>query len=379
MKKFFKFVHDYLKRSDTFLFTLCTVSTLFGIVLIASATRSFSGTSNIYVQFFSLLIGIVLYFVFSVIDIDIIADKWKILLLLSLLLICSLFIFGVEDDTGNRAWLRFAGIGVQPAEVVKIPFIIILAKQLDYLKSERGLDHILSVVQPVVLFMIFFGLIIVSSADLGSALVYTFIFAAMLFVAGLKFHWFVIGIGAVAAIAPYAWNNFLKQYQRDRILAPYDPSIDPTGLGITWQANQSKAAIASGDITGTGLFSGSYTQSGTVPKQHTDFIFSAAGEELGLIGCILVMALLTLIIVRCVYVGLRSNNTKGMLVCMGVASMLLFQTFANIGMCIGIAPVIGLTLPFFSYGGSSIVTMFAAMGIVSGVKMRRSPKSYLNF
>jgi rod shape determining protein RodA len=118
------------------------------------------------------------------------------------------------------------------------------------------------------------------------------------------------------------------------------------------------------------------TQSGAVPKQNTDFIFSVAGEELGLIGCLLIIGLLLAIIIRCIYVGIKSNNTLGLLVCVGLSSMLIAQMFENIGMCLGLTPVIGLTLPFFSSGGSSIVTMFAAMGVVSGIKMRPKPMRF---
>ena len=375
MKKFFFAAIDYLKRSDSLLFALCLACSVFGIILISSASRSLSSHSFVIVQSIALVLGIALYFLFSVIDVGIIADKWRILLVLSILLLISLRFFGVADDTGNRAWLRFGGIGIQPAEIVKIPFIIILAKQIDYLETGRGLNKLFSVAQLAAFFLLMFGLIIVISADLGSALVYAFIFAAMLFAAGLPIYWFLIAFGCVAAVAPYAWTHFLTQRQRDRILAPYDPSVDPTGLDILWQTNRSKAAIASGHIAGEGLYHGRLTQSGGVPKQHTDFIFSAAGEELGFIGCAVIILLLTLIIIRCIHVGVRSNDRKGMLVCVGVASILIFQAFANIGMCIGIAPVVGLTLPFFSYGGSSIVTMFAAMGIVSGVRLRRVPVS----
>lgn len=378
MKRFFAVAYDYLKRSDSLLFALCLACAVFGIVLISSATRSLHSGSFVVVQSVALIIGIILYFFFSIIDVDIIADKWKILLVLSVLLILSLKVFGVADDTGNRAWLRFGGIGIQPAEIVKIPFIIILAKQIDYLKSGRGLNRLFSVLFLFAYFLLMFGLIIAVSSDLGSALVYAFIFTVMLFAAGLRLYWFLIAFAGVAAVTPYVWTHFLTQRQRDRILAPYDPDIDPTGLNIMWQANRSKAAIAAGGATGSGLYHGELTQSGGVPKQHTDFIFSAAGEELGFIGCCVIILLLTLIIIRCIYVGVNSGNRKGMLVCVGVASIIIFQTFANIGMCIGIAPVVGLTLPFFSYGGSSIVTMFAAAGIVSGVRLRKAPIHTMN-
>ena len=221
-----------------------------------------------------------------------------------------------------------------------------------------------------------FGLIILASSDLGSALVYLFIFVVMLFLGGLQLRWFAAGIACVAALTPLAWHFFLTDKQKDRILAPYVSSIDPSGLGVTWQANQSKIALGSGQFTGQGLYNGAQTQAGSVPQQHTDFIFSVAGEELGFLGCVLIIALLMFIIIRCIQVGLRSNDPLGLLVCTGIAAMLIFQTFENIGMCIGITPVIGLTLPFFSYGGSSIITLYAAMGIVAGVKMRPKPARY---
>ncbi|MGE4484004.1 MAG: FtsW/RodA/SpoVE family cell cycle protein [Oscillospiraceae bacterium] len=376
MKKIFSGLLDYLKKTDSILLTLCIVSTVYGIVLISSATR-YSGLDRyVTVQAESLLIGLILYFIFSVIDLDILADKWKLLFVFSILFIGSLFIFGTAGDTGNRAWIRFAGIGIQPAEVVKIPFTILLAKQIIYLKGQRGLNHIFSLVQLVIYLGLMFGIIIVASSDLGTALVYLFIFIVVLFVAGLKLRWFALGIAAAALVTPYVWNYFLTDKQRQRILAPYDSSIDPSGLGITWQSNQSKIALASGQFSGQGLYDGAQTQSGSIPQQHTDFIFAVAGEELGLIGCAVIIVLLMLIIIRCIYVGIKSGDSLGLYVCTGIAAMLIFQTFENIGMCLGLTPVIGLTLPFFSSGGSSIITLFAAMGIVSGVKMRPRPSRF---
>lgn len=371
MKKY-SFLREYLKKSDTLLLTLCVLATLYGIVLIASATRVTESSRYVVIQSLSLVIGIVLYFMLSLVDIETIADKWKLIFVFNVLFIASLFVFGEAGDTVNRAWLRFGGIGIQPAEVVKITYTILLAKQIEHTKSRRGLNHPISVIQIVLHFGLMFALIIVASSDLGSALVYCFIFALLLFLAGLKFYWFAAGIGIIAAAFPFVWTNLFTQRHRNLILAPYDPTIDTSGLGITWQVNQSKSALASGGFGGSGLFKGVYTQTGAVPQQHTDFIFSAAGEELGFVGCALIFILLVLIIARCFYVGIKSNHPLSMLVCCGMGGMLIFQMLENIGMCIGLTPVIGLTLPFFSYGGSSIITMFAAMGIVSGV--RRRPK-----
>ena len=180
----------------------------------------------------------------------------------------------------------------------------------------------------------------------------------------------------MAVVFPIFWTKVLNQRYRDRIMAPYDPTIDPDNSGINWQANQSKIALASGQLTGTGLGEGTQTQSEALSQKHTDFIFAAMGEELGMIACVLVIFLLLLIVFRCVQVGMRSNNTMGFLICMGMAAFLTFQMFINIGMCIGLTPVIGLTLPFFSYGGSSLFSTFAAMGIVSGIKYRPTPQRF---
>jgi len=373
VKKLFSALSEYLKKADSVLLILCVISTVYGIVLISSATRAYSGGNYLFVQTFSLILGVFLYYLFSVIDIGLIAEKWKIVFLLSVLFIASLRIFGVAGGTGNRAWIRFLGIGVQPAEVVKIPFCILLAKQVVYLSGRRGLGHPWSVLQLAVHFGIYFALILVVSSDLGSALVYFFIFFAVLFVGGMPIYWFLLGGAAIAAMAPFLWNYVLSDYQKNRILAPYDPSIDPTGLGVTWQVNQGKIALASGQFFGQGLYNGTQTQSGAITQQHTDFIFSVAGEELGLIGCFFIIFLLALIIIRCVRIGIRCNDKMGLLVCTGMAAMLTFQALINIGMCLGLTPVIGLTLPFFSYGGSSIVTLYVAMGIVSGIKMRPQP------
>ena len=169
-----------------------------------------------------------------------------------------------------------------------------------------------------------------------------------------------------------------EDYQRQRLIAPYAPdTVDPEGYGITWQTNQSKAALASGRLTGVGYGQGIKTQSSVLPAKHTDCIFASIGEEMGMIVCILIIVLLTVIIIRCCVVRVRSGSTFGMLICFGVAAALAFQTFINIGMCIGITPVIGITLPFISYGGSSVVTLFAAVGLVSGVKFRPKPQRYM--
>lgn len=375
LKKFLPQLRDFVHRADMFLFAMSVICALYGIVVIASATKSYENGSAqfVIVQTLALVLGILLFIAMTVIDVDIFAQHWTWLYGLSALLLLSLIPFGAVSDTGNNGWLRFFGIGIQPTEIVKLAFIIVLAKQLAYLKDYKNLNSVTSVAQIVGHFILMFGLILVTAQDLGSALVYFFIFAVMLFVAGVKIYWFIMGAAAIACMVPIFWTYFLEDYQRNRILAPYDSSIDPDNTGINWQQNQSKIALASGQLTGTGLGEGTQSQSNAIPGKHTDFIFAVIGEELGLIGACLVLLLLMIIVVRCIQVGLRSGSTMSMLVCFGVTATVVFQTFENVGMCIGIAPVVGITLPFFSYGGSSLFSMFAAMGLVSGIKYRPKP------
>lgn len=357
------------------LFTLCMAASCCGLVLIYSSTRSYGTNSYFYVQLAAIVIGILLFIAFSIIDIDIIAQKWYLLIAFNVLLIIALFIWGVEGGTGNRSWIRFGSVGIQPSELLKISFVLLLAKQMSHLnESARGINSPVSVGQMVLHLLIMFGLIVIVSADLGSALVFIVIFAVMCFVGGIKALWFLLGVVVIAAISPYAWNHLLSDYQKQRIMAPYFPeTVDPSGQGITWHANQSKLALASGGFTGQGFMQGAQSQSDALPSKHTDFIFSVGGEEFGDIGCTVLIALLLAIIIRCIYVGVKSHNYMNTLICCGFAAMFAFQTFENIGMCIGITPVVGLTLPFVSYGGSSIIASFAAMGIISGIRIRPNP------
>ena len=164
------------------------------------------------------------------------------------------------------------------------------------------------------------------------------------------------------------WFFVLKPYQKNRFLDFLHPERDMTGSG--YQVVQSKVAIGSGGFTGKGMMHGNLTQSGSLPASHTDFIFSAAGEEFGFVGCALIIALLFVIIFKCFYTARRARTTQGAYMCVGVAAMLLFHVYENIAMCMGLMPVTGIPLPFFSYGGSSILSTLIAMGLVMNVWSR---------
>ena len=379
INKIKKYAKMFWERADIFLLIMCIICSLFGIYMVRIATIAMeasgwvdSSIKCVIVQVFSLFLGLIAFVVFTFIDADLLAREWKLLCAINILLLVALILFGQDSGTGNKSWIRFAGIGVQPSEVIKVIYIIVSAKQMTYLKEHKDINAFTSVVQMAGHFVIVFGLIVVVSSDLGSAAIILLIFLAMFFALGVKLYWFALGGAAVAAAIPLLWTYFLKPYQKQRLLAPYDPSIDPDGWGITWQTTQSKLTLASGRLTGVDA-AHRYT---VFTGKHTDFIFSCVGEEFGMVGCLIVLLLLLIVMVHIARIGLSAGRTFDTLLCIGVAAAVAFQTFINIGMCIGITPVIGITLPFFSYGGSSMVTMFAAMGLVSGVKYKLKPQLF---
>ena len=365
-------MRQFFQRADIFLLVMSVICASYGLVLVSRATASMGSSKFIIVQAFSLFLGLIAFVVLTVLDADILGEQWKWLCVINVALLVALVIFGQDDGTGNKSWIRFAGIGIQPSEVIKVLYIVISAKQMTYLKEYKDINSFMSVVQMAGHFAIVFGMIVVVSSDLGSASILLGIFLIMFFALGVRLYWFALGGAAVAALIPVIWSYLLKPYQRNRLLAPYDKTIDPDGWGITWQTTQSRISLANGRLSGV---EAGYTPNVFTGK-HTDFIFATAGEQFGMIGAIILIVLLMIIIVHCVRVGLNSGRTYDMLICVGVAASLAFQTFINIGMCLGITPVIGITLPFFSYGGSSLLTTFAAMGLVSGVKYKPKPQLF---
>ncbi len=372
MKKLASRITEILKKGDMILLSLCVVATLFGIVMIYAATAWEGSTRYIVVQTGALIAGIVIYFALTAFDIDILAGQRTLLFLFNLLFIGMLLIWGVEGTSGNKSWLSFPFLpfNIQPAEVCKISYIIILAKTMSL--HQTRISSVRSVGQLVFHMLFIVALIIGISRDTGVALIFVFIFLAMAYAGGVSGWWFLGGAGALAVAAPTLWQTVLRQDQKNRILVLYDSSIDPSGLDELWQTNQNLKALRNGGLSGQGLFHGNMTSSGALPAQHTDSIFSSIGEQLGMVGCLILLLLLLAIVVRIIYVGMKSPDYMNRLICIGIASMLLFQILINVGMCLGLLPVIGLALPFISYGGSSILTSFMAMGIVSGIKMRPS-------
>lgn len=373
MKKFANRLLEIFKKGDMILLALCVASSVFGIVMIYAATYTEGNTRMIIIQTASLCAGILVYLGMTALDIDILAGQRTLLFLFISIFIAMLLVWGIEGSTGNRSWLHFSFLpfNIQPAEVCKITYIIILAKTMSVHRNHVSSLRCVPVLTGHMLFIV--AEIVFISKDMGVALIFVFIFLIMAYAGGVSGWWFFGGGAAFAAVSPYLWKHIMRPDQKKRILALIDPTIDPTGEGVLWQTNKNLEALRNGGLSGQGLFHGDLTNSAALPARHTDSIFCSIGEQLGLIGCLAVLLLLLAIVARCIYVGMKSPDYMNRLICIGIASMFLFQILINVGVCLGLFPVIGLALPFFSYGGSSLMTSFLAVGIVSGIKMRPAP------
>ena len=369
-----------LKKMDIPLLCMCLMATCFGIVLIASATVGPTGGDwgNVIVQSAAMIIGVGLYVTFSIIDIEHFAEKWWLFFAFDVVMILLLATPLGVGKYGNKSWLDIPGVPfmIQPSEIVKLPFTILLAKQMAWFRQNRRMRGLDSLFWPAAHTGFMVLLIYAVSSDAGSALVYLMIYIGMAFAAGLPWYWFATGfVGAGVGILGLVIFDKVPSHMMSRFIALFNHNYDPQG--VNWQQNRGIMALGSGGLFGQGLFNGIQTQSTNdwaLPERETDFIFCVAGEELGMVGCLAIILLEAVIIYRCFQTARVAKTTMGSYICVGLATMLMFQTIENIGMCLYIMPVIGLTLPFFSYGGSSIVTLLAAMGIISGVRSRTLPE-----
>ena len=379
-------LRNFWRKGDVVLLFLCLIASAFGLVLIFSATRyDIALHNNVFKQAIFILMGVVAYIVLSFVDIELFVEKsWKWMLLFNILFILLLLTpLGIgEEETGNNSWLQFPflPVTIQPAEVTKLFFVLILAYQCSKYR-EWGISKPGSVFRLAFHTLFMAGLIAVVSGDFGMVLVYLLIFVIMAYSAGVKLRWFALGGTIVLAgittlaILSVKSESFMDQFGYIiRRFTEVFTRDDPQGIG--WQQTRSVLAIGSGKFFGQGYLNGVQTQSTAeqaLPARHTDEIFAVCGEEFGLIGCIFIMILLCAVILRCFWVGRSARSHFSAYIAMGFGAMLLIQTVINIAVCLYLFPVVGLTLPFFSYGGSSILTLFAAMGIVSGIKMRSLP------
>ena len=267
---------------------------------------------------------------------------------------------------GARSWIDLGFSSIQPSEFAKIGVIISFAKFLE--NREKKLQTVKDIILPAV----FVGVptaLVLTEPDLGGAMVFLSIFAGMVFAAGISYRLILLGIAAGIAAIPPAWMFLLEEHQKTRLLVFMNPGIDPLGGG--YHVIQSMIAVGSGRLLGKGLYQGTQNKLDFLPAQHTDFIFSVLGEELGFVGAVVLIFFLFLMLYRILDAARQAKDRFGYLIVIGVLSMFTFQIFENIGMTIGIMPITGLTLPFVSYGGSSLLANMLAIGLVINVGMRR--------
>jgi rod shape determining protein RodA len=327
------------------------------------------------IQSLAAALGVLMYVLVSSVDTAFFAEHRYWLVVFNCVLLGMLLPFGTDNGTGNKSWLDFPflPIDIQPAEICKITYVLIMASVMSSFQSR--ISSVRSVFTMVFHLGLLAGLNMVLSDDLGVTLIFAFIFAGMAFSGGVSPLWFLAAGGGIVALFPILWN-FLGEYQKLRIEILFNPDLDPLGTGARHHTVRALRSLTGGGMTGQGLFQGHRTQTqGALFAQHTDYIFAAIGEELGFVGCALVVISLFAIIARVIWVGTRSQDYMRRLVCFGAASALIFQVISNVGMCIGLTPVIGLTLPFVSYGGSSLVSLYTLLGLVSGVYARPAPTS----
>lgn len=366
MKRIVSSVIGYIKKTDKLLYGLLLVVCVFGMLAVAGVSHSFSSSNSlIMVQGLAFILGFLAIIVVSNIDYRLIARMWKLYVPVVLILVLLTFFIGGQRGTDDKAWLLLpGGMSLQPSELLKIAFILTFSFHLD-----RVHDHINRPFTVLLLCLhgAFPVLLIHFQGDDGTALVFFSLFLMMLFCAGISWKYILASILAVGIAAPLIWLYAMNEDQKQRILLLFHPGMDP--LGVELQQNAAKISIGSGQVWGTGLFTGEHRY---VPEIQNDFIFSFIGEALGFVGCIAVLLLLTLLCVKILLVAKVARDYMGKSLCVGVFAMIATQTILNVGMNLSLLPVIGVTLPFFSTGGTSVVTLMVGVGLVFSVYMHNT-------
>jgi|LFRM01.2.fsa_nt_gb rod shape determining protein RodA len=377
-----------IKNFDFLLLFIIILLTGFGLIGIALATRSpMEGTEGaiaeaigsfnlqqVKLQIIWFATGLVLMIIVVSVDYHKINDlaPYAYLAVIGLLVIVKFF--GTTGG-GAQRWIAIGSFRMQPSEFTKITVILILARIMarEDEEEEEGINDFKTIGKLIIALALPLALIIIQP-DMGTAMVLAVIFAGMVFVAGIKYKYLFIALAAAVAAVPVVWYTILDDFQKKRIQVFLNPGMDPLGDG--YHVLQSIISIGSGQLTGqigrAGLLGDNLlSQLDFLPAKDTDFVFSVTTEALGFIGGITIIVLYYLLIMRTLRVARRSRDKLGSYICVGVASMVLFHVFENIGMSMGIMPITGIPLPFISYGGSSMWTNMISFGLVLNVGMRR--------
>ncbi len=373
MGKVLNWIKDFINGTDKLLLGLCVLISSVGILMVYSATmRTLSEDAFISrdarTMIIAVILGIIGALIISLIDYEAVARLWPIIAIVCVGLMISLFFIGDAPEGRSDAisWIKLGSFYFQPSELLKIGFMITFSVHLEYIRHD--INKFKNVVFLGIHAFVAIALVILTG-DLGSALVFMVMTVGMLFTAGLYLRYFLFGAGAVALVAPILWFEFFSDFQKQRFLAIYSPSslTEATYDEVIFQQQQGVNAIGSGKVFGQGLFEGTYTQNGLVPESRNDMIFTVVGEELGLIGSIAVLLILLFLIIRILYVGQRAVSFTGKSICTAVAVMIAAHVVINIGMCLMVLPVIGITLPFMSAGGSSNLCIYIAIGMILSI------------
>lgn len=363
-----------IKKFDFPLFLGTILLSIIGNLLVASATASYSGgKTQVIIQIAATVLGAVLCVVIAFYDYEFLSAKWLYIIGIDIFLLLLVLVLGIgAEEVGSKSWIRVGPISVQPSEFVKIGFILSFAYQLSLYKERI---NELKIAGLCLLHIAVITGLVMLQPDFGTTMVFVAVFLIMIFTAGISWKYIVSAAGAVAVSLPVMWFFIFKDYQKNRIITFFHPELDTQFSG--YHVMQSKTAVGSGKLLGQGLFKGLLTQNEFLPAKHTDFIFSVACEELGFVGAGIIILLIAFIVFRCFYIALKAKDDLGSYIAIGVASMILVQSLENIGMTLGLTPVTGITLPFLSYGGSSMLTNYIAIGLVLNVKIRSKKINFM--
>ena len=360
----------YLRRVDSTLFLTVISLGIICLMIIGSATHANvhgypERNDFILKQGIFLILGIIISGFTLKYDYRILY-KWAPTLFVINALSLIVVKFAGTSALGAQRWIQIGSFTLQPSEFAKLFMIICLARLLSNRKQEYKTWRSLL---PVAGLMTLPTFLIFIQPDLGTSLVFCAITLGMLYICGLSIKLVKQALIGLLVISPIVWFFVLHEYQKMRLLVLFNPNVDPYGSG--YHVIQSKISIGSGGFIGQGLFSGTQSQLDFLPENHTDFIFSVIGEELGFVGSIFVIFLYFLLLYRTLVIAKSSEDIFGSLLACGIFSMWLFQVFINVGMTLGIMPVTGIPLPFMSYGGSALLMNLFCVGILMNVYLRR--------
>ena len=364
---------DYLKRADIILWLLLAGISTYSLLLLKSVSRA---TPDDYfrTQVMAIGLGVCGAVFVSLMDYADLAGFWKLITGFSIFLMIYTYFFGerIQGSGGvdARAWIQILGRTFQTSELVKVAFMITYAKHLDMVKSRGRLGEFPQVVLLGCHALVFL-LLCQLQGDTGATVVFFFMFVAMSLAAGVQLRYFAILAGMILVGLPLAWRYIMPDYQKARFIAVFNLDDPDVRLQDGYQQWQGRISIGSGKLKGQGLFEGSRVASNVVVFQQSDFIFSVAGEELGFIGCVLIMVLLLLFMLKVLHIAGSARDELGRFICYGYFGWIALQSVANIGMCVAMLPAMGVTLPFFSAGGSSAACLYLGFGLVQSVHMRR--------